>query len=80
VIFKRGIVDVVASKEIKAMFKALDGKKTLIGVLIMALPTIGDSVARVISAAGGDPGDWVKIVGGVVSALGMIHKFLKDPQ
>jgi len=73
----RKAVDIFGSKEIKQMLQILDGKKTLIGVLLVNLPVIADAVSKVISAGGGDPADFLKVAGGVVSVIGILHKFLK---
>lgn len=59
------------------MLRRLDGKKTLIGVLIAYLPEIAEAVSKIIAAGGGDPADFMKAVGGLISVLGLIHKFLK---
>ena len=59
------------------MFKILDGKKTLIGVIIGELPNVIESITKIINASGADATDWVRVSGAVLEAIGLIHKFLK---
>lgn len=77
---KRKVLDLLAPKEVKDMLKFLDGKKTLIGVVVALIPQFVDAVSQVISAADGDAASWTKIGGTLVMVAGLLHKFLKgDP-
>lgn len=60
------------------MMDKLDGKKTLLGIIIAVAPQVIDAIGQVLSAAGGNVDDYVKIAGGVLAVLGIIHKLLKD--
>lgn len=60
------------------MLTLLDGKKTLIGIVITELPKIMESMQHIVSAAGGNTEDFVRVSGAVVAVLGLVHKFLKD--
>lgn len=59
------------------MLKFLDGKKTLLGVIIAVAPQIIDAAGQIFSAAGGNMEDYTKVAGGVLAVIGIIHKFLK---
>lgn len=63
---------------IKAILDFVNGKKTLIGILIIELPELADSLAKIVAEAGGSAEAVVKVVGYVVAALGLAHKLLKD--
>lgn len=60
------------------MFKFLDGKKTLIGVIVAVMPDIIQSVGQIIAASGADTSDYTKVAGGILAVLGMLHKLLKS--
>ena len=64
--------------EAKAVFKFLDGKKTLIGVIIAVSPQVFDAIGQIVSAAGGDAEAYAKVTGAVIALLGLVHKFIKD--
>lgn len=59
------------------MLKFLDGKKTLIGVVIAQLPMVIEAVGKIVSAVGGDADAYAKVTGGIISLIGLVHKFLK---
>ena len=75
---KRKLLDVLAPKEIKDMMKFLDGKKTLIGVIIAVAPQILEAAGQIFSAAGGDSAAYAKVTGGIIMVLGILHKFVKS--
>lgn len=74
---KRKALEIFGGKEVKAMLKFLDGKKTLLGVVIAVAPQVIDAVTQIMSAAGGDSEAWTKVAGGVLAVIGLIHKLLK---
>lgn len=59
------------------MLKFLDGKKTLIGVIVGELPNIVASVQHILSAAGANTEDYVRITGTILAGIGLVHKFIK---
>lgn len=59
------------------MFNILDGKKTLIGIIIGELPNIIASVQHILAGAGVDTTDYVRVTGAVLAGLGLVHKFIK---
>lgn len=59
------------------MLKFLDGKKTLIGVIVGELPNIVASVQHILAGAGVDTADYVRVTGAVIAGLGLLHKFIK---
>ena len=59
------------------MFKFLDGKKTLIGVIVGELPNIITSVQNILVGAGVDTTDYVRVAGGLLAVIGLVHKFIK---
>lgn len=75
---RRKLLDILAPQEVKDMFSFLDGKKTLIGVVIAQIPMLIDAVTQILSATGGDMSAWTKVSGLVLSIIGLAHKFLKD--
>lgn len=74
----RKVLDLLAPKEVKEMLKFLDGKKTILGIIIAQLPGLIDAVTQIVSATGGDTSAWTKVSGGVLMLIGLLHKFLKD--
>ena len=75
---KRKVLDILAPQEVKDMLSFLDGKKTLLGVVLAQLPMVIDAVTQILSATGGDMSAWTKVTGAVLSVLGLLHKFIKD--
>ena len=75
---KRKLLDILAPQEVKNMLSFLDGKKTLIGVILAQLPMVIDAITQILSATGGDISSWTKVSGLVLSIIGLAHKFLKD--
>ena len=74
---RRKLLDVTAPKEVKIMLKFLDGKKSILGVLIVVAPQVIDAIGQVLSVAGGDTEAYTKIAGGLLAILGIVHKFLQ---
>jgi uncharacterized membrane protein len=68
-------------KEVREMVSTilnfLNGKKTLIGLVIGFLPQFIDAVTQMMGAAGADTTVWTKIAGGILMFVGLIHKFIK---
>lgn len=60
------------------MMKFLDGKKTLLGVIIEQTPILIQSVGAIFSAAGGNAEDYARVTGYVIAVIGLIYKFIKD--
>lgn len=60
------------------MFKFLDGKKTLLGIIVTELPNLIASVQHILVGAGVNTDDYVRVTGAVLAAIGLVHKFLKD--
>lgn len=55
----------------------LNGKKTLIGVILLSIPVIWEGVAQILAAGGMGP-EQVAAIGGVILAVvGIAHKILK---
>jgi hypothetical protein len=75
---RRKALDTLAPKEVKDMLSILDGKKTLIGIIVSELPTIIESVGKILAGTGADTTDYVKVTGALLAVVGMVHKFLKD--
>ena len=73
----RTFIDLFAPKEVKDVLKWLDGKKTILGVVIVQIPIVIEAVNQVLSASGVNIETWTKIAGGILTAVGVIHKVLK---
>ena len=80
-IFLRGLINDVKKGEYgmgaQAIWRALDGKKTWLGLLAAFLPQAVDLVAKVIVAGGGSADQFVRIGGSAMVIVGAAHKLLK---
>ena len=72
------IVRAMLPKEAKEMLNMLKGKKTLLGLILINVQPVIEAVANIMSAAGGNSEDFVKVAGGIIALLGYAAKFIPD--
>lgn len=59
------------------MWRFLDGKKTKIGVVLMAIPVLWQGLQPILEVGGVSPEKAAAIGGIIVVVLGIAHKVLK---
>jgi len=77
--FKLKVLGIVSGKkeELETMWKWLDGKKTLIGAILIGVPVIWEGVQPILEAGGVSPEFIGVVAGGIIGAIGIAHKVLK---
>jgi len=81
---RRKLLGSFLTKEAKDMLSKLwaflDGKKTVISLVLGYAPQFLDAVNQLLFASGADMSTWTKVTAGVGMIIGLIHKFVKsDP-
>ena len=83
---KRTIIEKLGGDDVKKLLAALDGRKTVIGLVLLALPDICIQISKLLAMfapvfAGLEMADWsarmAKWSGAILAAAGGIHKLAK---
>jgi hypothetical protein len=77
--FKLKILGTITGEKekLEKMWKLLDGKKTLIGAVLVSVPVIWAGVEPILTAGGVSPEKLAAVGGLILGGIGIAHKVLK---
>lgn len=61
----------------KKAWSWFNGKKTLLGAVLVGTPVLWEEVSKILAAGGADGAQLAAISGGLLAGLGIVHKLLK---